>query len=99
MTDGKPLIVSIMERDGSIVLEFVKTGEGLWAQGTAVICKSNADLEARMKKGRVRVGPAAPWILRHSIGQGATFVLSRLATDQLRIAAPGWHGAFSPRHD
>jgi hypothetical protein len=99
MTDGKPLMVSIMEKDGSIFLEFVKTGEGLWAEGAAVICKSNAILEARMKKGRVRVGPAAHWILRHSIGQGGTFVLSRLATGQLRIATPGWHGAFSPRQD
>lgn len=97
MTDGKPLVVSIMEKDGSILLEFVKTGEGLWAQGTAAICQSNADLEARMKPGRVRLGPAAHWILRHSIGQGGTFVLSRLATGQLSIATPGWQGVFSPR--
>ena len=99
MTDGKPLIVSITEKDGSIFLEFVKAREGLWAEGAAVICKSNTDLEARMKKGRIRVGPAAHWILRHSIGQDGTFVLSRLATGQLRIATPGWHGSFSPRQD
>ena len=96
MTDGKPLIVSIMEKDGSIFLEFVKTGEGLWAAGTAVICKSNTDLEARMRKGRIHLGPAAHWILRHAIGQGGTFFLTRLATGQLRIATPEWHGAFAP---
>ncbi len=99
MTDGKPLNVSIMEKDGSLFLEFVKTREGLWAEGSAVICKSNEDLEARMKKGRVRMGAAAHWILRHAMGQGGTFVLTRLATGQLRIATPGWHGAFAPKQD
>jgi hypothetical protein len=99
MTDGKPLVVSITERDGTLFLEILKTREGLWAEGTAVICKSAADLEARMKQGRLRVGPAAHWILRHSITHGGTFVLSRLGTGQLRISTPGWQGAFSPRRD
>lgn len=99
MSDGKPLIVSIMEREGSITLEFFKTREGLWAEGDVVICRSDANLEARMKKGRIRLGPAAHWIVRQSVGQGGTFLLSRLATGQLRIATPGWHGAFSPMRD
>lgn len=99
MSDGKPLIVSIVEREGSITLEFFKTREGLWAQGDVVICGSNANLEARMKKGRIRLGPAAHWIVRQSVGRGGTFVLSRLAADQLRIATPGWHGMFSPMRD
>lgn len=99
MTDGKPLVVAITERDGSLFLEFLKTREGLWAEGAAVICKSRIDLEARMSKARLRVGPAAHWILRHSIGQGGTFILSRLGTGQLRISTPGWQGAFSPRPD
>jgi hypothetical protein len=99
MTDGKPLIVSITERDGSIFLAFVKSQEGLWAEGTALICKSSADLEARMTKGRIHLGPAAHWILRHSIGHGGTFLLSRLPTGELRIATPGWHGAFLPRQN
>lgn len=97
MTDGKPMVVSILERDGSLFIEFLKTREGLWAEGIAVICAGGAGLEARI--GRVRLGPAAHWLVRQSIGQGATFTLSRLATGQLRIATPGWRGDFSPRRD
>lgn len=100
MTDGKPLVVSIREQDGSLHMEFQKTREGLWAEGAAVICAASAGsagLEARLS--RLRAGPAAHWLLRHSMGQDPTFTLSRLATGQLRIATPGWHGVFSPRHD
>ena len=97
MTDGKPLIVSILEREGSLFMEFLKTGEGLWAEGTAVICKGGVGLEARIT--RVRLGPATHWLMRQSMGQGATFTLSRLATGQLRIATPGWQGSFTPRRD
>jgi len=97
MTDGKPLVVSILERDGSLFMEFLKTREGLWAEGTVVICTAGAGLEARIS--RVRLGPAAHWLVRQAIGQGATFALSRLATGQLRIATPGWHGVFFPRRD
>lgn len=97
MTDGKPLVVSILERDGSLFMEFVKVREGLWAKGTAVICSDGVGLEARIS--RVRLGPAAHWLMRQSIGPGATFALSRLATGQLRIAMPGWQGVFFPRRD
>jgi len=97
MTDGKPLVVSILATDGSLFMEFLKAREGLWAEGSAVICMGRAGLEARIS--RVRLGPAAHWLLRHSVGRGATFTLSRLATGQLRIATPGWQGAFSPRRD
>jgi hypothetical protein len=97
MTDGKPLVVSIREKDGSLFMEILKTREGLWAEGSAVICPGPGRLEARIS--RVRLGPAAHWLLRQSLGQGATFTLSRLAQGQLRIATPGWQGAFSPRRD
>jgi hypothetical protein len=97
MTDGKPLVVSIMERDGVLFLEFWKTREGLWAEGGAVICRSGAGLEARI--GRLRMGPAAHWILRHSMGHANTFVLSRQATGQLQIATPGWKGDFLPKRN
>lgn len=97
MTDGKPLVVSILEKDGSLFMEFLKTREGLWAEGTAVICAGAGRLEARIS--RVRLGPAAHWLLRQSIGRGATFTLSRLAMGQLRIATPGWQGVFTPRRD
>ena len=97
MTDGKPLIVSIMEREGALFLEFRKTHEGLWAEGAAVICRAGAGLEARI--GQIRMGPAAHWILRQSMGRGSTFVLMRQATGQLHIATPGWKGDFLPRQN
>ena len=97
MTDGKPLLVSITEKDGALFLEFRKTQEGLWAEGAAVICRAGAGLEARV--GQVRTGPAAHWILRQSLGRGSTFVLTRPAAAQLHIATPGWRGDFQARQD
>lgn len=95
MTDGKPLVVSITEKDGALFLAFNKTQEGLWAEGAAVICRAGAGLEARI--GRVRMGPAAHWLLRQSMGHGTTFVLSRQMAGPLHIATPGWKGDFLPR--
>jgi hypothetical protein len=94
MTDGKPLIVSILEKDGSLFLVFMKTREGLWAEGAAVICKTHAGIEAHISQ--LRMGPAAHWILRLSAGQGRTFAISRQSTGQLLITTPGWNGVFLP---
>lgn len=99
MSDGKPLVVVIAERDDALFLEFTKAREGLWAEGQAKVCGSGARLEARLRRGGLRLGPAAHWILRQSLGHGATFVLSRLPGGQLRIATPGWSGLFVPQHD
>lgn len=99
MSDGNPLVVSIADRDDGLFLEFVKAREGLWAEGATTICQADAQLQARMKAGRLRVGPAAHWILRHSIGQGGIFMLSRQPGGQLRIATPGWSGLFTPLRD
>ena len=43
MGDGKPLLVSISERQGVLALEFTKTREGLWAESTGVICPSGVE--------------------------------------------------------
>ena len=96
MNDGKPLIVSIQEHEGSLFLRFMKTREGLWAEGAAVICKSNGALHASIDAARMRLGPAAHWLLRQSLRHGGTFVLSRIANTQLRISVAGWHGEFAP---
>ena len=37
MDDGKPLVMSIVENNGSLFMEFTKTGEGLWAESRGVI--------------------------------------------------------------
>jgi len=96
MDDGKPLVMSIVESDGSLLLEFTKTGEGLWAESPGVICKSGADLEARFSGKQIRLGPAANWILRYALRNGGKFTLTKLAADQLRIATRSWSGIFSP---
>ncbi len=63
MDDGKPLVVSIFERNGSLFLEFIKTKEGLWAESAGVICKTSTGLETRFSGEQIRLGPAANWVL------------------------------------
>lgn len=97
MNDGKPMVVSILEREGALFMEFLKTREGLWAEGAAVICIAEAGLEARI--GQLRLGPAAPWLLRRSFGHGRTFAMSRQVGGVLKIGTPGWTGTFLPTRD
>lgn len=97
MNDGKPLVVSIFEGKGALVLEFVKTKEGLWAQGNGAICRNGADLEISFDKDQLRMGPASGWLLRSLLGQGGKFTLTRLGADQIRIATSGWSGTFVPK--
>jgi len=97
MDDGKPLVVSIIETNGSLFLEFIKTGEGLWAESAGVICKAGATLETRFTGEQIRLGPAANWVLRYALRNGGKFTLTKLGADQLRIATSGWSGVFSSR--
>ena len=98
MDDGKPLEVSILENNGYLFLEFIKTREGLWAESAGVICKTGTDIETRFTGEQIRLGPAANWFLRHALGNGGKFILTRIgAGGQLRIATSGWSGIFSPR--
>ncbi|MDO9008517.1 MAG: hypothetical protein Q8K57_15440 [Thiobacillus sp.] len=96
MDDGKPLVMSIVENNGSLFMEFTKTGEGLWAESRGVICKTGTDFEARFTGEQIRLGPAAGWILRHALKNGGRFKLTKLGSDQLRIATSSWSGIFSP---
>jgi len=97
MDDGKPLLVSILEKNGTLFLEFVKTAEGLWAESTGVICKKGNDLETRFSGEQVRLGPAANWVLRYALKNGGKFTLTRLGAEQLHISTSAWQGVFSPR--
>jgi hypothetical protein len=96
MDDGKPLVVSIGENNGTLSLEFIKTAEGLWLEGPGVVCKTGDDLEARFSGQQIRLGPAANWVLRYALRNGGKFTLTKLGPDQLRIATSGWSGVFSP---
>lgn len=97
MDDGKPLVVSILEKDGSLFLEFIKTSEGLWAESTGVICKTGTRLETRFSGEQIRLGLAAGWILRYALKNGGKFTLTKLGPERLHIATSGWSGTFSPR--
>lgn len=96
MQDGLPLLVSIQEADGLLALSFVKTGAGMWAEGSCAVCREGDTLVARFKAGQVRGGPAAPWILRQSLKAGATFTLRLAGAQRLQIATAGWSGDFVP---
>jgi len=96
MDDGKPLVMSIVESNGKLFLGFTKTGQGLWAESSGVICRRGSDFEARFSKKQIRLGPAAGWLLRSALKNGGKFTLTKLGSDQLRIATRGWSGEFSP---
>lgn len=96
MTDQKPLVVSIHEKNGTLILEFIKTSEGLWAESSGVICSKDADLEIRFTAEQIRMGPAANWLLRSLLGNGGKFTMTKLGPEQFRLATNGWHGIFSP---
>ncbi len=96
MDDGKPLVVSIIERNGALSLEFMKTGEGLWAEISGVICKTGVDLEVRMSKEQISLGPAANWMLSLALANGGVFTMRRLVSNQLHIETQGWSGRFAP---
>ncbi|MCX9156889.1 hypothetical protein OPU71_12210 [Niveibacterium sp. 24ML] len=99
MDDGKPMRVSISEHNGALKLAFVKTDESLWAEGAGRICRSGATLEARLSKDQLRLGPAANWLARMALADGAAFTLQRRTREQLHIATQGWCGRFVPAAD
>jgi hypothetical protein len=96
MDDGKPLVMSFAENNGSLFMEFTKTGEGLWAESHCVVCKTGTNYEARFSGKQIRLGPAANWILRYALRNGGKFTLTKLGTDRLRISTSSWSGIFSP---
>jgi hypothetical protein len=95
MDDGKPLMVSILEKNGALFVEFIKTRQGLWAESFGVICKTDVDLEIRFTREQIHFGPAASWVLRYALGNGGKFTLTKLGPKTLRIATTGWSGIFN----
>ena len=95
MDDRKPLVMSILERDGLLFLSIVKTQEGLWAEGVGTICVKGSELEARFAPERMSIGAAAHWAMRFSLANGADFTLTRIGTARMKIATPGWSAMFS----
>jgi hypothetical protein len=98
MDDGKPLLVTIVEKnDGTVRLEFVKSRVGLWAETSGVICRADKAFEIRFTSAQIQFGPAASWVLRLALGHGGRFTLQQRGPAQLQIATTGWAGTFVPR--
>lgn len=97
MDDGRPLLLSIEQRGNVLHLSFVKSGEGLWADGEVQFCRRGTQVEARLDAQRIRLGPSAPWVLRLTMASGAVFVLTPLADSGLRVETAGWNGRFAAR--
>jgi len=96
MDDGKPLMVTIAEKNGALSVAFVKSTKGLWADISGVICKTEKDLEIRFTAEQIRFGPAASWVLRYALSDGGKFILTRIDAKQMRVATTGWSGVFVP---
>ena len=96
MSDGRPLIVTIDDRSGSLFISFAKAGTGLMAEGPARICQEEQRLNARFALEGLQLGPAAHWLLRTGLRAGSAVSLHRRAAAQLRIGAAGWSGDFVP---
>jgi len=97
MSDGKPLLLSIFERDGALVVSFEKTEEGLWAEGASVVCRSGNDYEIRFVNGSVRFGQAASLMLQYSMLNGGGVTFTRKAPERMLVAMSGWSGEFASR--
>jgi hypothetical protein len=97
MDDGKPLEFSLTERRGTLFLEFVKTGEGLWAEGAGVVCRDGSAIVARIAREQIRLGPAANGATRYLLSNGGEFTLTKVDAGHLRIETFGWGGTFSAR--
>ena len=96
MDDGKPMIVSISDQDGQLQFEFVKTGEGIWAELRGTICKTGEALEMRVAREQIHLGPAAHWALGWPLANGGVFTFRQRAPNRLQIATHGWKGSFIP---
>ncbi len=99
MDDGKPMVVTLQERNGALALRFIKSSEGVWAEGTGTLCRKGTDIEARLGKDQLRLGPAAHWLVRMTLADGGTFTLHRPTGRQLQITTQGWSGRFVPAAD
>lgn len=96
MSDARPLLVTIDDRGNGLFISFVKTREGLLAEGPAEVCSRAGRLEARFHADGLRLGPAASFMLRTALRSGVGVGLERNAPGRLRIGTIGWRGDFVP---
>lgn len=96
MDDGRPLLITLDDSSATLRLEFVKTGAGLWAEISGLVCATGKDLELRVAREQIRFGPGAHWSVQLMLANGGVFVLRRDVADRLHIETAGWSGRFAP---
>ena len=95
MNDGKPLLLTIFEREGALVVSFEKTEEGLWAEGVSIICRGENDYEIRFVNDRVRFGPAASLLVQYSVLNGGPVTFAKTGPEKMQVGMSGWSGDFA----
>jgi hypothetical protein len=96
MSDARPLLVTLEDRQAGLFISFVKTGEGLLAEGPAQVCPRADRLEARLRPEGLQLGAAASPMLKVALRSGVGVGLQRTAPGRLRIGTLGWSGDFVP---
>jgi hypothetical protein len=95
MDDGKPLVVSITDKNGALSVAFDKTSKGLWAEINGEICQTDKGLEIRFTGDQIHFGPAASWVLHYALSNGGKFTLSKISDKQMQVSTTGWSGTFA----
>jgi hypothetical protein len=95
--DGKPLKIQITEQSGKLYFTFDKTQDGIWAEGPAQICDEDGKLVLSVTGKNIKLGKAAPWPVRWSMGGGTNLRLNFSTADKLHVSATGWSGDFVPQ--
>ena len=94
--DGKPLMIKMQERNGSLYFIFDKTKEGVWAEGVIQICKNQNNFVVQISRKDIKIGSAAPWPMKISMKSGAQFTLQLKEKDKMHVSTFGWSGDFIP---
>lgn len=94
--DGKPLLIKMQERAGQLYFVFDKTKEGIWAEGVIKVCRERDRLLVKISQKDIRVGEAAPWLIKISMKRGAEFRLDIKGQDKMHVSITGWSGDFVP---
>jgi hypothetical protein len=96
--DGKPMVIRLIASSQELRLEFDKTQEGIWASGRATVCGSIHDrdqtLSLAISSDDIRLGPAAPFLLRMAFKRGARFEITTLKDGEFQVKTTGWSSRF-----
>ncbi len=96
MQDGNPLLLRIEDRNGPLRMEFVKDGQGRWAEGEVEVCRQSGEVIAQVAPHKLTIGEHVGWLLRHLLQRGARFTLVALEGRRMRVSTTGWSGDFEP---